>query len=109
MMELTLTVPMLKLFFALSKPKNRLKLKQAEPKELYQPLLNVKYGQDKQQVFDMYHAPKNVKQNILFIQIHGGYYVGGNYKDNYPFASFFLKKGIDVILVEYRHNDGKKN
>lgn len=47
MMELTLTVPMLKLFFALSKPKNRLKLKQAEPKELYQPLLNVKYGQDK--------------------------------------------------------------
>ena len=64
-MELTLTVPMLKLFFALSKPKNRLKLKQAEPKELYQPLLNVKYGQDKQQVFDMYHAPQNVKQNIF--------------------------------------------
>lgn len=59
------------------------------------------------QVVDIYYAPEEVRKNAVLIDIHGGFYVGGNRKNNRPLASAFLKEGYDVVLVEYRLNDGQ--
>lgn len=59
------------------------------------------------QVVDIYYAPKALRKNIVLIDIHGGFYVGGDRRNNRPFASSFLKEGFDVVLLEYRLNDGK--
>lgn len=59
------------------------------------------------QVMDIYYAPANIRKNAVLVDIHGGFYIGGNRKNNRPFASVFLKEGYDVVLVEYRLNDGK--
>jgi len=58
------------------------------------------------QVLDIYYADKAVRKDIVLIEIHGGFYVGGDRRSSRPFASAFLKEGFDVVLVEYRLNDG---
>ena len=58
------------------------------------------------QVVDIYYAPEDIRRNAVLIDIHGGFYVGGNRKNNRALASAFLKEGYDVVLVEYRLNDG---
>lgn len=58
------------------------------------------------QVLDIYYADSAVRKDAVLIDIHGGFYVGGNRKNNRPFASVFLKEGYDVVLLEYRLNDG---
>lgn len=57
-------------------------------------------------VLDIYYADSAVRKDAVLIDIHGGFYVGGNRKNNRPFASVFLKEGYDVVLLEYRLNDG---
>ncbi|MBQ9306973.1 MAG: alpha/beta hydrolase [Bacteroidales bacterium] len=59
------------------------------------------------QVLDVYYAPESVRRDIVLIDIHGGFYVGGDRRNNRVFASAFLREGIDVVLLEYRLNDGK--
>lgn len=61
------------------------------------------------QVLDIYYADSAVRKDAVLIDIHGGFYVGGNRKNNRPFASVFLKEGYDVVLLEYRLNDGTLN
>lgn len=58
------------------------------------------------QVFDIYYADKAVRRDAVLIDIHGGFYVAGKRQNNRGFASVFLKEGYDVVLVEYRVNDG---
>lgn len=58
------------------------------------------------QVLDIYYADTAVRRDVVLIDIHGGFYVGGDRRNNRPFASVFLKEGFDVVLVEYRLNDG---
>ena len=58
------------------------------------------------QVVDIYYAPANVRKNAVLIDIHGGFYVAGKRENNRKFASVFLKAGYDVVLLEYRVNDG---
>ena len=59
------------------------------------------------QVLDIYYADAAVRKNAVLIDIHGGFYVAGLRQNNRYFASPFLKEGYDVVLVEYRLNDGK--
>ncbi len=59
------------------------------------------------QVFDIYYADPSVRKDAVLIDIHGGFYVAGRRENNRGFASVFLKEGYDVVLVEYRHSDGK--
>jgi len=59
------------------------------------------------QILDVYYADESVRRGIVLIDIHGGFYVGGDRRNNRAFASAFLREGIDVVLVEYRLNDGK--
>lgn len=58
------------------------------------------------QVVDIYYASEKRKDAVL-IDIHGGFYVGGDRRNNRCFASVFLKEGYDVVLLEYRLCDGK--
>ena len=58
------------------------------------------------QVVDIYYAPAAVRKDAVLIDIHGGFYVAGKRENNRKFASVFLKEGYDVVLLEYRVNDG---
>jgi len=70
----------------------------------YKHKSSIHYGPSRRQVFDLYYTNKE-RMNILLVDIHGGFYVGASRNDNFNFAQFFLKKGIDVALVEYRLNN----
>ncbi len=59
------------------------------------------------QVVDIYHAAADVRKDAVLIDIHGGFYVAGKRENNRRFASVFLKEGFDVVLLEYRVNDGQ--
>ena len=58
------------------------------------------------QVVDIYYAAPAVRKDAVLIDIHGGFYVAGKRENNRDFASVFLKEGYDVVLLEYRVNDG---
>ena len=58
------------------------------------------------QVIDIYHADPSIRKDAVLIDIHGGFYVAGKRQNNRRFASVFLKAGYDVVLLEYRVNDG---
>ena len=64
-------------------------------------------GGDPSQVMDIYYAPKEGRKDAVIIDIHGGFYVAGKRENNRSFASVFLREGYDVVLLEYRRNDGK--
>lgn len=64
---------------------------------------------DPGQVLDVYHAEKAVRKDAVLIDIHGGFYVAGRRENNRSFASVFLREGYDVVLLEYRLNDGKRD
>ena len=61
---------------------------------------------DPAQVMDIYYADAAVRKDAVLIDIHGGFYVAGKRQNNRRFASAFLQAGYDVVLVEYRVNDG---
>lgn len=58
------------------------------------------------QVLDIYYADATIRKDAVLVDIHGGFYVAGIRQNNRYFASVFLKEGYDVVLVEYRLNDG---
>lgn len=62
-----------------------------------------------EQVMDIYYADPAIRKDAVLIDIHGGFYVAGKRQNNRPFASVFLKEGYDVVLVEYRLNDGTRD
>lgn len=64
---------------------------------------------DPAQVLDIYYADEQVRKDAVLIDIHGGFYVAGKRENNRPFASVFLKEGYDVVLLEYRLNDDKRD
>jgi acetyl esterase/lipase len=64
---------------------------------------------DPAQVLDIYYADKALRKNAVLIDIHGGFYVAGRRENNRSFASVFLKEGYDVVLLEYRLNDGTRD
>ena len=64
---------------------------------------------DPAQVLDIYYADPSVRKDAVLVDIHGGFYVAGTRKNNRYFASVILKEGYDVVLMEYRLNDGKRD
>ena len=72
-------------------------------------VIGLPYGSEDsgRQVIDVYYADSSVRRDVVLIDIHGGFYVGGDRRSNRAFASAFLKEGFDVVLVEYRLNDGE--
>ena len=73
----------------------------------YQSLLDYEVVKDGafEQKIDIYYAKKDSnRKNQVVIDIHGGAYLFGNRKHNFWYASFFLEKGYDVVLMDYRPN-----
>ena len=70
--------------------------------------LSVPYADNatSEQVLDIYYAAPDVRKDAVLIDIHGGFYVAGKRENNRGFASVFLREGYDVVLVEYRVNNG---
>ena len=66
-------------------------------------------GGDASQVLDIYYADEAIRKDAVLVDIHGGFYVAGRRENNRAFASVFLKEGYDVVLLEYRLNDGKRD
>ena len=64
---------------------------------------------DPAQVLDIYYADPDLRKGAVLIDIHGGFYVAGRRENNRAFASVFLKEGYDVVLLEYRLNDGQRD
>lgn len=64
---------------------------------------------DPAQVLDIYYANDSVRRDAVLVDIHGGFYVAGRRENKRRFASFFLKEGFDVVLIEYRLNDGTRD
>ena len=99
--------PILKMIVsATSKPSSALFYADSCEKRIAVPYVT---GGDPAQVFDVYYADKAVRKNAVLIDIHGGFYVAGRRDNNRSFASVFLKEGFDVVLLEYRLNDGKRD
>ncbi|MCR5505935.1 MAG: alpha/beta hydrolase, partial [Bacilli bacterium] len=102
-----LAVNFLKIKLTIEK-KNTLK---KETYHTYDTLLNVPVLSDglPEHQIDVYHAPKEKKKNACVIYVHGGAYVFSNRKQYKKYAEEFLEYGYDVITVDYRLNDGKRN
>jgi len=64
---------------------------------------------DPAQVLDIYYADEDNRRDAVLIDIHGGFYIAGQKEGNRDFASVFLGEGFDVVLVEYRLNDGVRD
>lgn len=61
------------------------------------------------QVMDIYYADKAIRKDAVLVDIHGGFYFAGRRDNNREFASVFLKEGYDVVLLEYRLNNGVRD
>jgi acetyl esterase/lipase len=102
-----LTTPVMKLI---------LKVAMKKPSETsladgYTKTLGIPYveGGDPAQVLDIYYADSTNRRDAVLIDIHGGFYVAGQKEGNRDYASVFLGEGFDVVLVEYRLNDGVRD
>ena len=93
-----------------SEKDNRKRRKTMPPYGKYKEKINIPYINDGDihHQFDVIYAPKEKRKGCCVIDIHGGAYIFGDKQDNYNFMSIFVEQGYDVILVNYRLNDGKK-
>ena len=75
----------------------------------YRHFINVRYkeGKNKHHTYDVYLANEDNRKHCCVIDIHGGSYIFGEHRDNYPYAKVLLDAGFDVVLVDYWPNDGR--
>lgn len=102
-----LTTPVMKLILKASiKQPSETSLADGFDKKLGIPYVE---GGDPAQVLDIYYADSTNRMDIVLVDIHGGFYVAGQKEGNRDYASVFLGEGFDVVLVEYRLNDGVRD
>ena len=102
-----LTTPVMKLILKASiKQPSETSLADGFDKKLGIPYVE---GGDPAQVLDIYYADSTNRMDIVLVDIHGGFYVAGQKECNLDYASVFLGEGFDVVLVEYRLNDGVRD
>lgn len=102
-----LTTPVMKLILKASiKQPSETSLADRFDKKLGIPYVE---GGDPAQVLDIYYADSTNRMDIVLVDIHGGFYVAGQKEGNRDYASVFLGEGFDVVLVEYRLNDGVRD
>ncbi len=105
--EIKVTKTMLKMMVsAFSKPSSELFYADSCQNRVALPYVE---NGDPAQVLDIYYADNSLRKDAVLVDIHGGFYVAGDRRNNRAFASFFLKEGYDVVLLEYRLNDGKRD
>lgn len=60
---------------------------------------DVPYGNSPREVMDIYPSVK--QGGPVLVYYHGGYWRGGSKDDNCGFAPTFVKRGVNVAIVEY--------
>ncbi|MBE6127631.1 MAG: alpha/beta hydrolase [Erysipelotrichaceae bacterium] len=55
---------------------------------------------------DVYHAPKAIRKNRVFVYVHGGAYLFGDRKSGIDYTITLLEHGYDVACLDYEPNDG---
>lgn len=81
------------------------------PPHSFKEWVNVYYTDKKNKYlsYDVYLASEENRKHRCVIDIHGGAYIFGQHKDNYPFGYELLKAGYDVILLDYIPNNGRRD
>ena len=81
------------------------------PPHLFDEFINVPYIDDNNinHTYDVYLAKEENKKHVCIINIHGGTYIFGEHKDNYPYVYEWLNEGYDALLVDYQYNNGNLN
>ncbi|HEX8278097.1 MAG TPA: alpha/beta hydrolase [Segetibacter sp.] len=78
-------------------------------KVAYDVIKNLKYGSDKEQIFDLYiskEAKKLGNKNFTIVFLHGGgYYLSDKSKEE-KYIEPYLKKGMNVVNMNYRLKRG---
>ncbi len=79
------------------------------PPHSFRERINIPYVNDNNvhHTYDVYLANEENRKHCCIIDIHGGSYIFGEHKDNYPFGYTQLENGYDVVLIDYIPNDGK--
>lgn len=87
------------------------KRRKSYPPHSFREWVNVYYTDKKNDhlAYDIYLANEDNRKHRCVIDIHGGAYILGEHKDNYPFGYELLKVGYDVILLDYIPNNGKRD
>ncbi|MBO4856232.1 MAG: alpha/beta hydrolase [Bacilli bacterium] len=102
---------LIKFFNKLSDDETKKRRKHYPPHGEFEETINIPYIEgdyNPQHSFDVYLANDN-RNNICLIDIHGGAYIFGEHKDNWPFCYNFAKQGFDVVNVDYKTNDGTRS
>ena len=61
--------------------------------------LDVPYGNSPREILDIY--PTSQAGGPVLVYYHGGYWRGGSKEDNCGFVPTFVKRGVNVVIVEY--------
>jgi arylformamidase len=61
--------------------------------------LDVSYGSSPREILDIYPSVK--EGGPVLVYYHGGYWRGGSKEDNCGFAPTFVRRGVNVVIVEY--------
>ena len=90
---------------------NKKAYKKHPPRDVFRSRINIPYIDDgtENHSFDVYLADESNRKHCCFIDIHGGSYIFGSHRYNYPYAYYLLKAGFDVVLVDYAPNNGRKD
>lgn len=65
--------------------------------------LNVKYGPNKGQVYDVFYTPStSSKRRPIFFYIHGGGFVSGTLSLRRPYCCELARQGYFVVNIDYR-------
>lgn len=90
---------------------NKKAFKSHPPRNAFRSRINIPYIDDGSEchTYDVYLANESNRKHCCIIDIHGGSYIFGNHRYNYPYAYYLLKAGFDVVLVDYEPNNGKKD
>lgn len=78
-------------------------------KAMYKVMKDVSYGADKEQTMDMYiseDAKKLGNKNFTIVFIHGGGYYVSDKSNEEKYIEPYLKKGLNVVNLNYRLKKG---
>ncbi|HMB99563.1 MAG TPA: alpha/beta hydrolase [Flavobacteriaceae bacterium] len=78
------------------------------PLEFYQEL-NISYGNDSDQVFDIYLPENRTNQTKTIILVHGGGWVSGDKNDMNAFKDLLLQQHPDIAIVNMNYRLADQN
>lgn len=72
------------------------------PREHFDLVSNVSYGEHARQTFDLYRTKKPRQEPVLIIFVHGGTWSHGKKEDYLFVGESFAREGFDVAIINYR-------